>query len=153
MLYSKPMNAANLETKLHSEIPLSHFMQVKVIHADEKQIELQCPLGPNHNHVGTAFGGSLATLMVLAAYCQLFKIINETGHVLLKTSSMNYMYPVEETLRAVCKAPTEEQVKKFKDAFAKKGKGRLTLTSQIVLADGRIACEMTGEFVGVGDNG
>lgn len=146
------MNAAHLETKLHSEIPLSHFMQVKVIHADEKQIELQCPLGPNHNHVGTAFGGSLAALMVLAAYCQLFKIINETGHVLLKTSSMNYMHPVEETLRAVCNAPTEEQVKKFKDAFAKKGKGRLTLTSQIVLADGRTACEMTGEFVGVGEN-
>lgn len=143
------MNASILETKLHTEIPLSQFMQVKVIHADEKKIELQCPLGPNHNHVGTAFGGSLATMMVLAAYCQLFKIINETGHVLLKTSSMNYIYPVKETLRAICNAPTDEQVKKFKDSFAKKGKGRLTLTSQILLADGRIACEMTGEFVGV----
>lgn len=146
------MKASTLETKLHTEIPLSQFMQVKVIHADEKQIELHCPLGPNHNHVGTAFGGSLATLMVLAAYCQLFKIIHETGHVLLKTSSMKYMHPVEETLRAICNAPTDDQIKKFKDAFAKKGKGRLTLTSQIVLADGRIACEMTGEFVGVGEN-
>lgn len=144
------MNAPNLEIKLHAEIPLSQFMQVKVIYADEKKIELTCPLAPNHNHVGTAFGGSLATLMVLAAYCQLFKIINETGHVLLKTSSMNYMHPVKENLRAVCNAPTDEQVKKFKEAFAKKGKGRLTLTSQILLADGRTACEMTGEFVGVG---
>lgn len=146
------MNASTLEKKLHTEIPLSQFMQVKVIHADEKQIELHCPLAPNHNHVGTAFGGSLATMMVLAAYCQLFKIIKETGHVLLKTSAMNYMHPVKETLRAVCVAPKDAEVKKFKDAFAKKGKGRLTLTSQILLADGRIACEMTGEFVGVGEN-
>ncbi|AZZ35465.1 thioesterase [Bdellovibrio sp. qaytius] len=143
------MNAETLETKLHKEIPLSQFMQVKVVYADQKHIELQAPLGPNHNHVGTAFGGSLATMMVLAAYCQLFKIINETGHVLLKTASMNYIHPVTGTLRAVCLAPTDEIVQKFQDAFSKKGKGRLTLTSQILLADNRVACEMTGEFVGV----
>lgn len=143
------MNAQILETKLHKEIPLSQFMQVKVVHADQKHIELQAPLGPNHNHVGTAFGGSLATMMVLAAYCQLFKIINETGHVLLKTSTMNYMHPVTGTLRAVCFAPTDEIVQKFQDTFSKKGKGRLVLTSQILLEDNRVACEMTGEFVGV----
>ena len=87
--------------------------------------------------------------MVLAAYCQLFGIINETGHVILKNTSMNFIYPVEEKLRAVCKAPDQDQVKKFQEAYAKKGKARLELTSQIVLADGRVACQMTGEFVGV----
>ena len=143
------MNAQALEAKLHQEIPLSKFMQVKVVRADAHEIELECDLAPNHNHVGTAFGGSLATMMVLAAYCQLFEIIHKTGHVLLKNTSMNFIYPVEQKLRAVCKAPDEEQVKKFTDAFTKKGKARLELTSQIVLDDGRIACEMTGEFVGV----
>lgn len=143
------MNAKALQDKLHAEIPMSKYMQVQVIHADQQQIELECDLAPNHNHVGTAFGGSLATLMVLAAYCQLFEIINETGHVLLKTSSMNFIYPVEEKLKAVCKAPALEQVQKFQEAYAKKGKARLELKSQIVLSDGRIACEMTGEFVGV----
>lgn len=143
------MDATTLEKKLHSEIPLSQFMQVKVVHADQKHIELQAPLGPNHNHVGTAFGGSLATMMVLAAYCQLFKIINETGHVLLKTSTMNYIHPVTGNIRSVCFAPTADIVQKFQDTFSKKGKGRLVLTSQILLADNRVACEMTGEFVGV----
>lgn len=143
------MNAQALQDKLHSEIPMSKYMQVKVVRANQQEIELECDLAPNHNHVGTAFGGSLATLMVLAAYCQLFKIINETGHVLLKNTSMNFIYPVEEKLRAVCRAPTLDQVKKFQEAYAKKGKARLELSSQIVLADGRIACQMTGEFVGV----
>lgn len=143
------MDAKALEVKLHTEIPMSKYMQVKVVRANSQEIELECALAPNHNHVGTAFGGSLATLMVLAAYCQLFEIINETGHVLLKNTSMNFIYPVEEKLCAVCKAPDLEQVKKFQEAYGKKGKARLELKSQIVLADGRIACEMTGEFVGV----
>lgn len=143
------MNAQALQDKLHAEIPMSKYMQVRVVRANEHEIELECDLAPNHNHVGTAFGGSLATLMVLAAYCQLFEIINETGHVLLKNTSMNFIYPVEETLRAVCKAPGLDQVKKFQEAYSKKGKARLELTSQIVLADGRVACQMTGEFVGV----
>lgn len=143
------MKAQALQDKLHAEIPMSKYMQVKVVHADQNQIELECDLAPNHNHVGTAFGGSLATIMVLAAYCQLFEIINETGHVLLKSSTMNFVAPVQEKLRAVCKAPDAEQVRKFQEAYAKKGKARLELKSQVVLADGRIACEMTGEFVGV----
>ena len=143
------MNAQALQDKLQSEIPMSKYMQGKVVRANQEEIELECDLAPNHNHVGTAFGGSLATLMVLAAYCQLFEIINETGHVLLKNTSMNFIYPVEEKLRAVCKAPPLDQVKKFQEAYAKKGKARLELSSQIVLADGRIACQMTGEFVGV----
>lgn len=143
------MKAQALENKLHHEIPMSKYMQVKVVRASAEEIELECDLAPNHNHVGTAFGGSLATLMVLAAYCQLFEIINETGHVLLKNSSMNFIYPVEEKLRAVCKAPSLDQVKKFQEAYSKKGKARLELNSQIVLSDGRVACQMTGEFVGV----
>lgn len=143
------MNAQALQDKLHAEIPMSKYMQVKVVRANQEEIELECDLAPNHNHVGTAFGGSLATLMVLAAYCQLFEIINETGHVLLKNTSMNFIYPVEEKLRAVCIAPALDQVKKFQEAYAKKGKARLELSSQIVLADGRVACQMTGEFVGV----
>lgn len=143
------MHTQILENKLHTEIPLSQFMQVKVVLADQKQIELQAPLGPNHNHIGTAFGGSLATMMILAAYCQLFKIINESGHVLLKTSSLNYIHPVTGTIRAVCFAPSDEHVQKFNEAFSKKGKARLELKSQILLEDNRVACEMTGEFVGV----
>lgn len=143
------MTSQMLQDKLHNEIPLSKYMKVQVIRADQSEIELRCELAPNHNHIGTAFGGSLATMMVLAAYCQLFEIINETGHVLLKNTSMNFIYPVEETIKAVCKAPPLDQVKKFQEAYFKKGKARLELSSQIFLADGRVACQMTGEFVGV----
>ncbi len=93
----------SLEQYLHKKIPVSKFMQVEVTSIDQ-DIELQCALAPNHNHLGTAFGGSLSALMILAAYCQLFGLIEEQGHVVLKTTSMQFLIPVDEKLRAVCKA-------------------------------------------------
>jgi thioesterase domain-containing protein len=143
------LNTKQLEQRLHQQIPLSQFMQVQVIKADDTEIELQSDLNPNHNHLGTAFGGSLSCLMILAAYCQIFRIINESGHVILRSSSMDFLLPVEQTLRAICKSPSEESVQNFLKVYNKKGKARLSLESQIILDDGRVACTMTAEFVGV----
>lgn len=143
------MDRKALQERLHQQIPLSQFMQVEVIQADDKCIGLECALLPNHNHLGTAFGGSLTCLMILAAYCQIFRIINQTGHVVIKSSSTEFLLPVEEKLHAICAAPEVEAVSQFLKVYNKKGRARLTLESQIVLADGRIACRMKSEFVGI----
>ena len=138
----------SLEQYLHKKIPLSEFMQVKVVRVDS-DVELQCDLAPNHNHLGTAFGGSLSALMILAAYGQLFRLIEENGHVVLKTTSMQFLIPVDEKLRAVCKSPSENEIQSFVKTFARMKKARMTLQSQILLADGRVACTLSGEFVAV----
>ena len=142
------ITAKSLEIRLHKQIPVSQFMQVEVIRF-ENDIELSCDLAPNHNHLGTAFGGSLSALMILAAYCQLFRLISENGHVVLKSTSMQFLIPVEEKLHAICQSPSSEQIENFVKTYEKKKKARMTLESQIVLADGRIACTLVGEFVAV----
>lgn len=142
------ITSKSLELYLHKKIPVSEFMQVEVTRIDE-DIELQCNLVPNHNHLGTAFGGSLSALMILAAYCQLFRLIEENGHVVLKSTSMQFQIPVDEKLRAVCKSPGETEIQNFTKTFARMKKARMTLKSQIILADGRIACTLTGEFVAI----
>ena len=144
------MDAKRLESKLHQEIPLSQFMQVKVVKAEKDFVELECELSPNHNHLGTAFGGSLSCLMILAAYCKVFQFISETGHVVLKSNSTEFFFPVQEKLRAVCRSPSADKVESFLKTYQKKNKARLTLESHIVLEDGKIACSMISEFVGVG---
>lgn len=138
-----------METLIRQLIPLSDYMQVKVLKADSEQVTLTCKLEPNHNHLGTAFGGSLSCLMILAAYCRTFQLINENGHVLLQSSSMEFLLPVEENLVAVCKGPSANEVQDFLKALSKKRKARLNMKSEIVLADGRVACTMTGEFVAI----
>lgn len=138
----------SLELYLHKKIPVAEFMQVEVTRVDQ-DIELQCDLAPNHNHLGTAFGGSLSALMILAAYCQLFRIIEEKGHVVLKTTEMKFLIPVDEKLKAICKSPGEKELLNFAKTFERMKKARMTLESQIILADGRVACTLSGEFVAV----
>lgn len=142
------MDKKQLIEMLHREIPMSRFMQVEIITIDEKLVELACDLEPNHNHLGTAFGGSLSCLMILAAYCQIFRMINSSGHVLLKSGSMEFFCPVEEQLHAICKPPSPKEIETFLKNYNKKGKARLHLESSIVLSDGRVACTMKTEFVG-----
>ncbi|MEN0059560.1 MAG: YiiD C-terminal domain-containing protein [Bdellovibrio sp.] len=142
------MTQKALEELLHRQIPLSKFMQVEVT-MTETQVELQSELTPNHNHLGTAFGGSLSCLMILAGYCQIFRLLNESGHVVVKSTTMNFNHPVEEKLKAVCSGPSPEEATEFLKMYNKKGKARLQLNSQIILSDGRVACTMTGEFVGI----
>jgi len=138
-----------LEAKLHLEIPLSQFMQVKVVQVNKEFVELECDLSLNHNHLGTAFGGSLSCLMILAAYCNVFHLIQETGHVVLQSNSTQFLFPVQEKLRAICKTPEQSKVADFLKTLDKKSKARLTLESHIILEDGKTACSMVSNFIGV----
>ena len=142
------MDRLGLEALLRNQMPLANAMDVRVQRIDEKLVELTCPLLANHNHLSSAFGGSLSALMILAAYCRLFHILNGTGHVLLKSSSMEFLTPVREDLRAICHCPPPEASQKFLKGYQLKGRARLSLTSEIVLKDGTVAARMTGEFVG-----
>ncbi len=56
------MTPSELQTYLHTHIPLSKAMEVEVVQATPDIIELRAPLAPNINHRGTAFGGSISTL-------------------------------------------------------------------------------------------
>lgn len=142
------MNKTSLEELLREKIPLAKAMDVRVTEADGETIELRCLLEPNHNHLGTAFGGSLSTLMILAAYCRLFYLMGGQGHVLLKSSEMKFLKPVEEDLCAICKAPSEKDSADFLKIYNKKGKARLFLTSEVILEDGSVAARANCEFVG-----
>ena len=141
------MDRAMLEKLLRQQMPLAKAMDVRVLRADEI-VELGCALKPNVNHMGTAFGGSLSALMILAAYCRLFKIMNGQGHVLLRKSSMEFFKPVTHDLRAVCLQPTAAEVQNFLNIYLKKKRAKLALVSEVYTEDGKVACRMEGEFVG-----
>ena len=142
--------ARDLEIFLSDQIPLTSTLGVRVIHCDETRVELTCPLHPNRNHLGTAFGGSLATLAILASYAWLFRTLWIRGekrvHVVLKSSHMDYLRPVPEDLRAICLAPSSDDFERFLEVFDKKGRARIQLASTIETTSGT-ACRLSGEFV------
>ena len=60
--------AAALEKRILTDIPLARHIGVRVVEFDGSSLALGAPLAANSNHKGTAFGGSLFSLAVLAGW-------------------------------------------------------------------------------------
>lgn len=143
------MNATALEKFLHEQIPISKAMGVKILSADKTKVEVFGPLEANRNHLGTAFGGSLNALLVLAGYSWIFNALETEGHhchILLKTGHTEYFHPVETDIKAVCLKPDQDLMDDFVRLYERKGLARINLISEISSQEG-VACRFTGEFV------
>lgn len=137
------------EALLHEQIPLTRAMQVRVVRFDDGELELAAPLTVNHNHLGTAFGGSLAAVATLAGYALLWLLVEDpTCHVVIRRSTIQYRHPVRGDIHAVCRQPDAEAVAAFRTHFERTGKARITLPVTIA-QDGRTCVEFEGEFVAV----
>ncbi len=134
---------------VHEQIPLARALGVKVTDASIHKVELTAPLEMNSNHMETAFGGSLSSVLILACYSWLFLRLKEEGsicHVIIKQGNTDYLLPVKEEIKAICVAPLEIEYEKFLNSFHRKNVGRIFLQAQILTAQGP-ACVFLGEFV------
>lgn len=140
---------AETERFLHSQIPLSKAMGVRVESFGDGQLVLTAPLDLNHNHLGTAFGGSLSAIAVLAGYGLLWLLLEDrNAHIVVRHSSIQYHHPVRGNLRAVCKRPDEAAFEAFRKQFAQKGRARISLHVTLE-EDDRVCVEFDGLFVAV----
>lgn len=139
----------NLLTFLHTQIPLTKSLGLEIVSIDEAGARIRAPLGPNHNHLGGAFGGSLATMMILSGYIWLYDALIENkheAHVILFREESEYLLPVTTDIEVLAKKPSLEDWKKFEDSFTRKGVGRIHLHSEIRQEAG-LAAIFRGEFV------
>lgn len=135
------------EALLHEQIPLTRAMQVRVVRFDDGELELAAPLTANHNHLGTAFGGSLAAVATLAGYALLWLLLEDPScHVVIRRSTIQYRHPVRGDIHAVCRQPDAAAVAAFRTQFERTGKARITLPVTIA-EEGRPCVEFEGEFV------
>ena len=135
------------EAYLREQIPLVAAMGVRVESYDAERLIITAPLEPNHNHLGTAFGGSLAAVATLAGYAWLWLELHEPGcHLVIRESRMSFRRPVRQAIRAICHRPPSDAWSAFATAFKEKGKARVELQVTIE-EDDEIAVEFTGTFV------
>ena len=145
------MNSDLAETErfFHEQIPLTKAMGVRVEAHDGRQLVLTAPLVANHNHLGTAFGGSLAALATLAGYGLLWlELGNRDAHIVIRRSELDYRHPVAGPLRAICRKPPEAELAAFRTTFAKAGKARVRL-EVTVEEQGRVCMTFLGTFVAI----
>lgn len=138
-----------LEQTLHEEIPITKEMGIEVRYAELSKVVLSAPLSRNINHKSTAFGGSLNTVAVLACWSMLFVYLKEQNiraHIVIQSSSVEYLAPVTEDFEATCHLPDAKAVDKMLQMFQRSGRGRIELDA-VIHDKKKVAVRFHGVYV------
>ena len=142
-------NLNKITEYLHTHIPLTAHMGIRVSAYDTKSVRLYAPLTPNLNHRNTAFGGSLSTLGILAGWTLLHLRLEEAGmpsRLVIQKSAMDFQRPVTGDFEAVCTQTDRDEWKRFTTMIAEKEKSRIALISEI-FSQGELVAVNKGIFV------
>jgi thioesterase domain-containing protein len=135
------------EEFLHEQIPITRAMGVRIVPNDENGFTIEAPVASNSNHLRTAFGGSINAVATLAAYGFLWIELRDPAiHVVVAESSIRFLRPVHDMIRAVCRRPDPGEWKAFLTKFESTGKARINLRVKVVEAE-QTAAEFDGTFV------
>jgi len=122
-------------------------MGLRVVAHDDTGFAVEAPVAPNSNHLRTAFGGSINAVATLAAYGFLWVELNDAAaHVVVAESSIRFLRPVRETIRAICLRPAAGDLETFAVQFREKRKARITLRVNVTEAD-ETAAKFEGQFL------
>jgi len=143
------VTAAELQAYLHAHIPLTRALALEVREISESHIELSAPLAPNLNHRQTAFGGSVASLAILAGWGWLharLASIAPDSRLVIQRQEMEYVTPIDAAMSATCSAPAPPEWNRFVRALLSRGRARIELGVKVV-CEGRIAARFVGTYV------
>ena len=139
---------ASLQEHLRS-IPQVMAMQVALGGESDGRLHLRAPLAPNVNDKGSAFGGSLVSLMTLAGWCLVSGRLQQAGleaEVYVADSQVRYLAPLRADLMA--EAWLEEgDWAVFLAGFRERGKARCRIAARVCLPEGGEATTFSGRFV------
>ncbi|MBS0421624.1 MAG: YiiD C-terminal domain-containing protein [Proteobacteria bacterium] len=142
---------SEMEAYLHSNIPLSAAMGVRVKIATPEQVLLFAPLGPNINHHQTVFGGSGAVLATLSAWTLLhLRLVREQfdAQLVIQRSSMEYERPIPGDFEARCDFDDVDAWQKFRVTLERRGRARMTLNARLLHASHEMG-SFVGDFVAI----
>ena len=127
---------------LHRHIPLTRAMEVRALSAGDEGIALAAPLAPNVNHTDTAFGGSLATLGIVAGWTLLHTTMVDRGvsvRLLIQHSATDFIRPADGDLRVECRFPDGEALPRLLAALRERRRGRIELTAKVYSGGAHVA--------------
>ena len=140
---------AGLRAYLREFVPLSTAMEVSVEIASPARVLLGAPLAPNVNHMGTAFGGSIQTLAILAGWSWLWVLLNERSplpELVIARAETDYLRPIQGDFTAEMRPPDEGEIGRFIEVLNRRGRSRIDLSVE-VLGDGEVAARFLGSYV------
>ena len=125
-------------------------MQVTIAGYDGSCLRLRAPLSHNVNDKGCAFGGSLSSLMTLAAWGVVNLHVQGAGmqaDVFVADSQVRYLAPLYADLEAQAEAAPDADWHAFLATLAERGRARTELVARVTLPDGGDAATFRARFV------
>ena len=139
-----------LKEKLYNEIPLTKYMQIIPESIDEEFLITTAPIEPNINDKGTAFAGSLSTLVTISAWSACFLESSKLGHekamIAVIKSNTSYKAPVTKNLFCKTTLATKEQIETLIKKLEAKGSASIRIKSQII-EDEKVCVDYEGVYV------
>jgi thioesterase domain-containing protein len=138
-----------VEAYLHTHIPLSAAMGARVVGATPGTVRLAAPLAPNLNHRSTAFGGSVATLAILAGWTGVHLRLHREeldGHTVIQRSDVAYLKPVTGDFEAHTLPLDEGAWRRLRRSLARWGRGRIRVAVELT-SGGETVGRMEGDYV------
>lgn len=139
-----------LQEKLHTQIPLTKLMDIKIKDYNDVNLITTAPLEININDKGTAFGGSLSTMTIISSWSLCWLITNELGYkntniVVIKNEN-SYKRPVTKDLECFTIKPTKEEIVLLKKKLDLKGSASIKIKSYIK-EEKEVCVEFEGYYV------
>lgn len=140
------MTPETLQSYLQENIPLVYALQLQVEQLGPDSIELRAPLSPNRNDKGTAFAGSLASLLTLAGWGLIHAHVPSGTQVAVHTLQTTYHRPVECELHVEAILADDAHWERFDAQLARRGRARLAIQARALLPDGTVAASTHGSY-------
>lgn len=139
-----------LQDKLHSEIPLTKLMELKIEKYNDFELKTTAPLQININDKGTAFGGSLSTITIISAWSLCWLISKELGfdsnNIVIIKNETSFRKPVTKDITCHTFKPSKEDIEILKQKLEKKKSASIKISSQII-EDDEVCVDFIGYYV------
>ena len=123
-----------LQGRIVAEFALAKHLGIVVDAADDSTVVLRAPLALNANDKGTAFGGSLYSVAVLAGWAWTTRYLAARGldaEVVIQESNVRFLTPCKGELRARAAAASAAQIDKLFRMLKRAGRGRIALRVEV----------------------
>jgi thioesterase domain-containing protein len=137
-------------------MPPAAALGLRAVAVSPDTLHLHAPLSANVNDKGTAFGGSLASVMTLAAWglvVSRLRFDGLTAEVFVADSRIRYLVPLVADLEAHAQFAPDTDWEGFLRCLVGRGKGRVSLLAEVHAPDGRVAATLEARFAALRPTG
>lgn len=130
-------------------MPPAAAMRIRATRLDADGLRLHAPLAANVNDKGCAFGGSLASVLTLAAWGLVdarLRALGREAEVYVADSRLKYLLPLYDDLQAHAWLAPGQDWTAFVRCLDDRGKARLALEADVRDAAGRPVATLHARF-------